>query len=179
MSDLDLNGGLFRPKHKAIPFNTELSTQEQTEIADTSLFVRQEKAKALLRKNVGVDAVMNATSLPRREVHRLMGEVRNEQPPPSKGKPQGRNETAPDQTPDTQQKNTQSSVAAYRNLPPLVHMTKAPRVFGLPRTTLYRLAAEDRVTLRKVGRSSYVETASVLKLIGELPKASIGPGSAK
>jgi hypothetical protein len=34
MSDLDLNGGLFRPKHKAIPFNTELSPAEQTEIVD-------------------------------------------------------------------------------------------------------------------------------------------------
>jgi hypothetical protein len=81
MSDLDLNGGLFRPKHKAIPFNTELSAQEQTEIADNSLLARQEQAKALLRKGSGVDAVMNATSLLRREVHRLMGEVRNKQPP--------------------------------------------------------------------------------------------------
>jgi hypothetical protein len=77
----DLNDGLFPRKHKAIPFNTELSTQEQTEIADNSLLARQEQAKALLRKGSGVDAVMNAASLLRREVHRLMGEVRNEQPP--------------------------------------------------------------------------------------------------
>jgi hypothetical protein len=77
----DLNDGLFPRKHKAIPFNTELSAAEQTEIADNSLLARQEQAKALLRKGSGVDAVMNATSLLRREVHRLMGEVRDEQPP--------------------------------------------------------------------------------------------------
>jgi hypothetical protein len=41
------------------------------------------------------------------------------------------------------------------------------------------LAAEERITIRKIGRSSYIETASVLKLIGELPIAKIGPGSAK
>ena len=86
----DLNNALFKPKAKAIPFNVELSLAEQTEIADTSLLVRQEKAKALLRKDVGVDAVMNATNLLRREVHRLMGEVRNEQPPEAKAKPQGK-----------------------------------------------------------------------------------------
>ena len=86
----DLNNALFKPKAKAIPFNVELSPAEQTEIADTSLLVRQEKAKALLRKNMGVDAVMNATSLLRREVHRLMGEVRDEQPPEPKAKPQGK-----------------------------------------------------------------------------------------
>lgn len=83
----DLNDGLFKPKQKAIPFNVELSPAEQAEIADTSLLVRQEKAKALLRKNVGVDAIMAQTSLPRREVHRLMGEVRNEKPPAPKAKP--------------------------------------------------------------------------------------------
>ena len=86
----DLNDGLFKPKQKAIPFNVELSPAEQTEIADTSLLVRQEKAKALLRKDVGVDAVMNATSLPRREVHRLMGEVRNEQPPEPEARSQAK-----------------------------------------------------------------------------------------
>ena len=88
----DLNNALFKPKAKAIPFNAELSPAEQTEIADASLLVRQEKAKALLRKDVGVDAVMNATNLLRREVHRLMGELRNEQPPEPepKAKPKGK-----------------------------------------------------------------------------------------
>jgi hypothetical protein len=57
-------------------------------------------------------------------------------------------------------------------------MAKAP-VFGISRSQLYRWAAEDRITIRKIGRSSYIETASVLKLIGELPIAKIGPGSAK
>ena len=63
-------------------------------------------------------------------------------------------------------------------LPPLVQMAKAP-VFGISRSQLYRWAAEERITIRKIGRSSYIETASVLKLIGELPIAKIGPGSAK
>jgi hypothetical protein len=87
-------------------------------------------------------------------------------------------ETAPAQTPGTQQKDTHGSLSVYRHLPPLVHMAKA-RVFGLPRSTLYRLAAQGRITIRKVGRSSYVETASIVRLISELPKAEIGPGSAK
>jgi hypothetical protein len=83
----DLNDALFPRKVKAIPFNTELSPAEQTEIADTSVVVRQERAKAMLRKGVGVDAVMSNTGFPRREIYRLMAEVRNEQPPAPKAKP--------------------------------------------------------------------------------------------
>jgi hypothetical protein len=64
------------------------------------------------------------------------------------------------------------------SLPPLLPMPKH-RLLGLSRSLLYRLAAEERITIRKIGRSSYIETASVLKLIGELPIAKIGPGSAK
>jgi len=64
-------------------------------------------------------------------------------------------------------------------LPPLVRVAKAPDDLGLARSTLYRLAAEGRITIRKIGTSSYVETESVLKLIKELPIAKIGPGSAK
>jgi hypothetical protein len=93
----DLNNALFKPKAKAIPFNVELSPAEQTEIANASVLARQEQAKALLRKGSGVDAIMNATSLLRREVHRLMGEVRLEQPPPKvqpqpKAKAKGRSQ---------------------------------------------------------------------------------------
>ena len=82
----EINDGFFRPKAKAIPFNAELSPAEQTEIADTSVLVRQERAKAMLRKGVGVDAVISNTGFPRREIYRLMGELRDEQPAP-KAKP--------------------------------------------------------------------------------------------
>ncbi len=63
-------------------------------------------------------------------------------------------------------------------LPPLVRVAKA-RDYGLAKSTLYRLAAQGRITIRKIGTSSYVETESVMKLIKELPIAKIGPGSAK
>ena len=63
-------------------------------------------------------------------------------------------------------------------LPPLVQMAKSA-ILGISRSQLYRWAAEDRITIRKIGRSSYVETESVMKLIAELPIAKIGPGSAK
>ena len=70
-----------RQKEKPIPFNTELSLEEQAQIADTSVLVRIEKAKAMFRKGATVDGVMSQTGLLRREAHRLMGEVRMEQPP--------------------------------------------------------------------------------------------------
>ena len=70
-----------RQKEKPIPFNTELSLEEQAQIADTSVLVRIEKAKAMFRKGATVDGVMSHTGLPRREAHRLMGEVRMEPPP--------------------------------------------------------------------------------------------------
>ncbi|MCE2760831.1 MAG: hypothetical protein LW713_07300 [Acetobacteraceae bacterium] len=88
-------------------------------------------------------------------------------------------ETAPAQTPDTKPAITAKSEILLRHSPPLVAVRKARHEYGLPISTLYRLAAQDLIRIRKIGRSSYVETESVMRLIAELPIAKIGPGSAK
>ena len=62
-----------------------------------------------------------------------------------------------------------------RSLPALVHMPKAPATFGIPRSTIYRAAGEGHIEIKKIGRSAYVVSESVLAFIAGLPKATIRP----
>lgn len=61
----------------------------------------------------------------------------------------------------------------HRVTPALVRMPQAPAVFGISRSALYRAAGEGKIVVKKVGRSSYVETASALAYIDSLPAATI------
>lgn len=57
--------------------------------------------------------------------------------------------------------------------PILVPLPKAPTVYGLSRSTIYRLAFEDRIKLVKLGRSTYVEDASMQGCLASLPKVTL------
>lgn len=45
---------------------------------------------------------------------------------------------------------------------------------GLSRSALYRAAADGRLVLRKFGRTTIVDGASLAALLGSLPPAQIG-----
>lgn len=55
------------------------------------------------------------------------------------------------------------------NLPLNIPLPQAPLIFGLSRSSLYRAAADGKITLRKLGRSTLVDTASVLAFIDAMP----------
>lgn len=63
-------------------------------------------------------------------------------------------------------------------LPVAVPLTKAPALFGLSRSTIYRLAAEGRIRLVKVGRSTLVDAISARRFLATLPEAQISKGRA-
>lgn len=54
-------------------------------------------------------------------------------------------------------------------LPPLVPVRDSKRVFGWCRSRTYELAAQGSIRLRKIGKSSFIETASALDFIANLP----------
>ncbi len=58
-------------------------------------------------------------------------------------------------------------MADYR--PVLVPLPKAPSVYGPSRSRIYRLAAEKRIKLVKMGRSTFVEDASMRAYLAGLP----------
>jgi excisionase family DNA binding protein len=59
--------------------------------------------------------------------------------------------------------------------PLTVPLPQAPAVTGLSRSTIYRAAAEGKITLLKCGRSTLVDMASVRAFLAGLPRASIRP----
>lgn len=59
--------------------------------------------------------------------------------------------------------------------PEAVPLPRATAVFGLSRSTLYRLAGEGRIRFLKVGRSTLVDAASVRQFLATLPAATIRP----
>jgi hypothetical protein len=59
--------------------------------------------------------------------------------------------------------------------PEMARIPVAVAVSGLSRSTLYRLAAEGRITLRKAGRTTLVDIASVRAFLAGLPRATIRP----
>ena len=56
-------------------------------------------------------------------------------------------------------------------LPPVMPMFKAPKMVGVSRSTLYRAAAAGQIRLLKNGRSTLVDTASVLAWLAGMPAA--------
>ena len=62
-------------------------------------------------------------------------------------------------------------------VPEMVPLPRAPAVFGLSRSHLYRLAAEGQVRMVKAGSRTLVDAASVRAFLATLPLAAIGPGS--
>jgi len=51
----------------------------------------------------------------------------------------------------------------------MIPLPRAPQVFGLSRSGLYRLAAEGRIRLVKLGCRTLVDAASVRRFLAELP----------
>ncbi len=58
--------------------------------------------------------------------------------------------------------------------PEMVPLPRAPAVFGLSRSHLYRLAGEGRIRLVKVASRTLVDAASVRNFLATLPEARIG-----
>ena len=56
----------------------------------------------------------------------------------------------------------------------MVPLPRAPAVFGISRSGLYRLAAEGRIRLVKIGARTLVDAASVRAFLATLPPAQIG-----
>lgn len=60
------------------------------------------------------------------------------------------------------------------NLPEMVPLTRAPAMFGLSRSNLYRLAGDGHVRMVKMGARTLVDAASVRAFLASLPPADIG-----
>lgn len=58
--------------------------------------------------------------------------------------------------------------------PEMVPLPRAPAIFGLSRSHLYRLAAEGRIRMVKAGARTLVDAASVRGFLASLPPAQIG-----
>ena len=58
-------------------------------------------------------------------------------------------------------------------------IAEAVRFSGIARTTLYVLASEGKITLRKIGRRTLVRADDLKALIEKLPLADIRCASAK
>jgi hypothetical protein len=61
------------------------------------------------------------------------------------------------------------SITLRDPLPLNVPLPHAPLVFGLSRSSIYRAAADGKITLRKLGRTTLVDTASMLAFIDGMP----------
>jgi excisionase family DNA binding protein len=59
-------------------------------------------------------------------------------------------------------------------VPEMVPLPRAPSVFGLSRSHLYRLASEGRIRMVKAGARTLVDAASVRAFLANLPVAQIG-----
>jgi hypothetical protein len=57
--------------------------------------------------------------------------------------------------------------------PEMVPLPKAPMIFGLSRSALYRLASSGHIKLLKVGARTLVDANSVRQYLSELPEANI------
>jgi hypothetical protein len=54
-----------------------------------------------------------------------------------------------------------------------VPLARAPAETGLSRSAIYRAAAEGKIVLKKLGRTTLVDMASARAFIDSLPKAEI------
>lgn len=57
--------------------------------------------------------------------------------------------------------------------PEMVPLPRAPAIFGLSRSHLYRLAAEGRVRLLKAGARTLVDASTVRAYLASLPEATL------
>ena len=58
-------------------------------------------------------------------------------------------------------------------IPEMVTLSKAPAIFGLSRSGLYRLAAMGHVRMLKIGTRTLVDAGSVRHFLSTLPEAKI------
>ena len=70
------------------------------------------------------------------------------------------------------------SLPASTLSPEMVPLPRAPSVFGLSRSHLYRLAAEGRIRMVKAASRTLVDAGSVRSYLATLPPARIGAGEA-
>lgn len=76
-------------------------------------------------------------------------------------------------------KKLPAETAAVPNLPPppklpaYVPLPQVPTVFGLSKSATYRAVAQGQIVMRKLGRSSLVESRSVLEFLANLPAAQV------
>jgi excisionase family DNA binding protein len=63
-------------------------------------------------------------------------------------------------------------------VPEAVPLPRAPGVFGISRSSLYRLAGDGRIRFVKIGRSTLVDAASVRAFLASLPAVQVGPHKA-
>lgn len=71
-----------------------------------------------------------------------------------------------------------ASLGTSGTLPEAVPLSRATSIFGLSRSTLYRLAGEGRIRFVKVGRSTLVDAGTVRAFLASLPAAVIRPAQA-
>ncbi len=63
------------------------------------------------------------------------------------------------------------------DLPRLVPLQNGKRVFGPSRSTWYRLGEAGHIRLAKVGRGTFLDTASVLAYLASLPTIPTKPAT--
>ncbi len=66
------------------------------------------------------------------------------------------------------------NIPASPIVPEMVPLPRAPAIFGLSRSNLYRLASEGRIRMVKVASRTLVDAASVRAFLASLPAARIG-----
>ena len=57
--------------------------------------------------------------------------------------------------------------------PEMVPLPRAPGIFGLSRSALYRLAADGRIRMVKMGARTLVDAASVRAFLATLPALEV------
>ncbi len=58
-------------------------------------------------------------------------------------------------------------------LPAYVPLPEVKDVFGISKSAVYRGVAEGRIVMRKLGRSSLIESRSMLEYLASLPTANV------
>lgn len=59
-------------------------------------------------------------------------------------------------------------------LPIMVSMGSAPRVFGMSRSYIYKIAGQGKIELVKMGRFTMIKTESMMAYINSLPAMKPG-----
>ena len=63
--------------------------------------------------------------------------------------------------------------APQPKLPAYVPLPEVKDTFGISKSAVYRAVSEGRIVMRKLGRSSLVESRSVLEYLASLPTATV------